>query len=284
MSEEFQYINFDNMRNCLLKRLLLKNSARGVVTRINEIERLGVSIDVDEENFFTVRFAKQIDNFETFSSKIANQLRFLLDYGGGYSKKIISSCKLKVSADPVTYDPKEFVLEKNSDTESLTLDIAALCNDFGGRVDMIRLCCGGETLRVQNSNGDLLDIPDDMSGVRFETVFRFLIMVQRDFVEENDLDVHNFAMILKQEYDEQKYHSWCDDDDDENPCKDSPCCQEESDSKDVDAKLCTICMDKKRDAVFQQCGHVCCCISCAKDMKSCPICQTMSKAIKIFNS
>lgn len=279
MSEEFQHINFDNMRDCSLKRLLLKNSARGVVTRVNEIERLSVWMGVDKENFFTVRFAKQIDNFETFSSKIANQLRFLLDYGGGYSKKIISPCKSKVSADPVTYDPKEVVLEKNSDIESLSLDITALCNDFGGRVDMIRLCCGGETLRVQNLNGDLLDIPDDMSGVRFETVFRFLIMVQRDFVDENDLDVHNFAMILKQEYDEEKYHSWCDDDDDdENPC------QEESDSEDKDAKLCTICMDKKRDAVFQQCGHICCCIGCAKVMKSCPICQTTSKAIKIFNA
>ncbi|CAH1786507.1 unnamed protein product [Owenia fusiformis] len=36
---------------------------------------------------------------------------------------------------------------------------------------------------------------------------------------------------------------------------------------------CVVCMDVKADVIFLDCGHVCCCTTCSKPLKICPICR-----------
>ena len=46
---------------------------------------------------------------------------------------------------------------------------------------------------------------------------------------------------------------------------------------------CCICFDGPCDSVFYRCGHVCSCISCAKQLVVCPICRIpIVDVIKLF--
>jgi hypothetical protein len=48
---------------------------------------------------------------------------------------------------------------------------------------------------------------------------------------------------------------------------------------------CIICMDAERQTVFTQCGHVLCCLACAANQSTCPICGTASTAyLRIYFS
>ena len=46
-------------------------------------------------------------------------------------------------------------------------------------------------------------------------------------------------------------------------------------------KLCIICFNSEKNAVFEPCGHVCCCFNCAKALinKNCPICRSFCNNI-----
>ena len=40
-----------------------------------------------------------------------------------------------------------------------------------------------------------------------------------------------------------------------------------------DDVMCAVCMDKPKNAFFQPCGHVCCCMACASKVNQCPLCR-----------
>jgi hypothetical protein len=51
--------------------------------------------------------------------------------------------------------------------------------------------------------------------------------------------------------------------------------------------VCLICMDKKRETVFLECGHLACCRECAKRLESkdrkCPVCRRpISRVVQIY--
>ena len=46
---------------------------------------------------------------------------------------------------------------------------------------------------------------------------------------------------------------------------------------------CCVCMNAQSDCVLYRCGHVCACMSCAKELKQCPICrEQVSDVIKMW--
>ena len=59
---------------------------------------------------------------------------------------------------------------------------------------------------------------------------------------------------------------------------------EEKDTME-DSDLCKICMDSVVDCVMLECGHMCTCINCGKQMSECPICrQFVVRVVKTFKS
>ncbi|KAJ5831731.1 Zinc finger RING-type [Penicillium riverlandense] len=49
--------------------------------------------------------------------------------------------------------------------------------------------------------------------------------------------------------------------------------------------LCQICYSEEQNAVFCDCGHVCACVTCAKQVDLCPICRkTIKSVIKIYRT
>jgi len=59
--------------------------------------------------------------------------------------------------------------------------------------------------------------------------------------------------------------------------------EEKDDLEDED--LCKICMDNQVDCVMLECGHMCTCIGCGKQMSECPICrQFVVRVVKTFKS
>ncbi|KAJ6007318.1 hypothetical protein N7540_011294 [Penicillium herquei] len=54
---------------------------------------------------------------------------------------------------------------------------------------------------------------------------------------------------------------------------------------DEEMDLCQICYSEEQDAVFCDCGHVCACVTCAKQVDLCPICRkTIKSVIKIYRT
>ncbi len=52
-----------------------------------------------------------------------------------------------------------------------------------------------------------------------------------------------------------------------------------------DNDLCKICMDNPVDCVMLECGHMCTCTTCGKQMNECPICrQYVVRVVKTFKS
>jgi len=49
--------------------------------------------------------------------------------------------------------------------------------------------------------------------------------------------------------------------------------QEELDKLEEDGKLCKICFDNEINTVLLDCGHQCCCTTCATQLSDCPICR-----------
>ncbi|KAL9621441.1 MAG: hypothetical protein Q9160_004084 [Pyrenula sp. 1 TL-2023] len=46
-----------------------------------------------------------------------------------------------------------------------------------------------------------------------------------------------------------------------------------------DEQLCQICYGEAQDALFYDCGHVCACLECARQVESCPICRRAVKGV-----
>jgi len=60
--------------------------------------------------------------------------------------------------------------------------------------------------------------------------------------------------------------------------------KEEGDTMDDDA-MCKICMDSPIDCVMLECGHMCTCTNCGKQMAECPICrQYVVRVVKTFKA
>lgn len=53
-------------------------------------------------------------------------------------------------------------------------------------------------------------------------------------------------------------------------------------SKETD--ICVVCMERKSDMAFVDCGHLCACGECVKTLQKCPICRGEGKTLKIFRS
>ena len=54
---------------------------------------------------------------------------------------------------------------------------------------------------------------------------------------------------------------------------------------DEEMKMCQICYDKEMDALFYDCGHVCACVECAKQVDCCPICRkSVVAVVRIFKT
>jgi hypothetical protein len=48
-----------------------------------------------------------------------------------------------------------------------------------------------------------------------------------------------------------------------------------------DERLCSICMDKPRDARWSSCGHSCFCFACLSTQALCPLCRAHGQAVAI---
>ncbi|XP_004364664.1 hypothetical protein CAOG_01796 [Capsaspora owczarzaki ATCC 30864] len=58
-----------------------------------------------------------------------------------------------------------------------------------------------------------------------------------------------------------------------------------SDSAAVEADddLCVVCLDHERNAVLLECGHRCACMTCARELRACPICRrSITRVIQSF--
>ena len=45
------------------------------------------------------------------------------------------------------------------------------------------------------------------------------------------------------------------------------------DDGEVRQEACVICMDRPRNVVILECGHICCCLNCARQVNNCPVCR-----------
>ena len=55
--------------------------------------------------------------------------------------------------------------------------------------------------------------------------------------------------------------------------------------KSQDSELCNICMANQIDCLILECGHMCTCLICAKELFKCPICrQQIARIVKAFKS
>ncbi|TYJ09302.1 hypothetical protein E1A91_A11G132200v1 [Gossypium mustelinum] len=47
--------------------------------------------------------------------------------------------------------------------------------------------------------------------------------------------------------------------------------------------LCVICLEQEYNAVFIQCGHMCCCMACSLHLTNCPLCRRrIEQVVKVF--
>jgi len=54
---------------------------------------------------------------------------------------------------------------------------------------------------------------------------------------------------------------------------------------DEEGEMCQICYGEGVDALFYDCGHVCACVECARQVEVCPICRkTVKEVVKIWKA
>ena len=54
---------------------------------------------------------------------------------------------------------------------------------------------------------------------------------------------------------------------------------------DEEQQLCQICYEEEMDSLFYDCGHVCACVACAKQLSNCPVCRKpIISAVKMFRA
>ncbi|KAG8370700.1 hypothetical protein BUALT_Bualt13G0010600 [Buddleja alternifolia] len=53
----------------------------------------------------------------------------------------------------------------------------------------------------------------------------------------------------------------------------------------MDRYLCKICLQQDYNSVFVPCGHMCCCLACAQDLNTCPVCRaSINQILKTYRS
>mmetsp|Transcript_37609 Transcript_37609/g.52231 ORF Transcript_37609/g.52231 Transcript_37609/m.52231 type:complete len:149 (-) Transcript_37609:144-590(-) len=52
----------------------------------------------------------------------------------------------------------------------------------------------------------------------------------------------------------------------------------------AEERVCAVCWMEPISAVFKGCGHLCCCVNCAKKLRQCPICRKPSEAIRVYTA
>ena len=57
---------------------------------------------------------------------------------------------------------------------------------------------------------------------------------------------------------------------------------DESVATDTGIDNCALCCERPMDCVLTPCGHQICCIECAQQIRSCPICKVGCSALRIF--
>lgn len=58
-----------------------------------------------------------------------------------------------------------------------------------------------------------------------------------------------------------------------NPAQEKAPDQKAAPEVPTESTTCVVCMDQQKNAFFQPCGHVCCCIKCANQVGHCPMCR-----------
>lgn len=54
---------------------------------------------------------------------------------------------------------------------------------------------------------------------------------------------------------------------------------------DEEGEMCQICYGEAVDSLFYDCGHVCACVECAKQVEVCPICRkTVKQVVRIWKA
>ena len=54
---------------------------------------------------------------------------------------------------------------------------------------------------------------------------------------------------------------------------------------DEEERACQICYEGEQDALFYDCGHVCACVECARQVEICPVCRRPVRAVvKIYRT
>lgn len=55
--------------------------------------------------------------------------------------------------------------------------------------------------------------------------------------------------------------------------------------EETEPDVCKICYDREINCVFLECGHLCSCVECGRQMKDCPICRRpIARVVEIFKS
>ena len=59
--------------------------------------------------------------------------------------------------------------------------------------------------------------------------------------------------------------------------------EEDDDEECSEEETCKVCLTKRASCIFNPCHHLCCCVSCASALKTCPVCRAkISSIFKIY--
>merc|ERR1712062_321551 len=138
-----------------------------------------------------------------------------------------------------------------------------------------------EPINIDQPKENNLDVPNDSSLSMSESPRRFANQGLVYLSEiENVADIQamnrvNFkGVVEKDELLKHVSRLW----------KQEKQAQEDKDAM-VDSDLCKICMDNPVDCVMLECGHMCTCTTCGKQMAECPICrQYVVRVVRTFKA
>ena len=50
-------------------------------------------------------------------------------------------------------------------------------------------------------------------------------------------------------------------------------------------EVCKVCLDAVANCAFIECGHIVCCLNCAKLLTRCPVCrETIKRTLRVYKS
>ena len=208
-----------------------------------------------------------------FSTQHVSKLLFLLDDSNEkdfeFIEKnklvdVLASRELTCPDEIVYYESGEHVITPFEELQSnwKYRNVVKLCNMYRGRIDFVRLSCGGETIRIQNKFSDHLTVDDTTSCLYL--IVKFLSLDYTSFEPCNNADFLFLESVIETEFADRVV---------------------DCDNKDNDEDSCKICFETDRDCVLQPCNHLAICFQCSGIIIMCPICKTViENRIKIFKS